>query len=180
MRGVSLISLDRPADALAAFTTARSLDNGVLHAQWVGTAHYYRGQYAEAVNQLRESVQAASGEQRDFGILWLYFAAERAQRGGHAAITPFLSGSDGERWSGKLVQYIQGRLSQDELLQAASRERERERLNLTEAYFFIGKVLASRGDSDGARRMFEKAIEQNAQPYRETALAQLELKRLRR
>ena len=54
----------------------------------------------------------------------------------------------------------------------------RSRLNLSEAWFYVGQQLLLTGDSDGARRMFQRTVEIGALPYREHAFAQLELKRV--
>lgn len=179
-RGVSLVSLDRLGEALPALQKAKALSNDSAHTQWVGTAHYYLGQYRDAVALLREAIDQGAGEDRDFALIWLFFAAERASGNGRATIAPLAASSDPQRWPGQLLRFVDGRISQDELLRAAAREKERERLNLAEAYFFIGKSLALRGDSLNARRMYEKAIDIKALPYREHALAEVELKRLGR
>jgi lipoprotein NlpI len=76
-----------------------------------------------------------------------------------------------------LIHFVAGSASQDDVLREARREKRMERLNLAEAYFYVGQRLLLQGDADGARRMFQRTVEIGAVPYREHALAQMELKR---
>ena len=72
---------------------------------------------------------------------------------------------------------LAGRISQDEMLRAARKDKQMERLNLSEAWFYIGQRLLLAGDTESARRMFQRTVDIGALPYREHAFAQLELRR---
>ena len=76
-----------------------------------------------------------------------------------------------------MVHYLAGKLSQDDLLRSARKDKQMERLNLSEAWFYVGQQLLLAGDADGARRMFQRTVEIGALPYREHAFAQIELRR---
>jgi lipoprotein NlpI len=55
-----------------------------------------------------------------------------------------------------------------------------ERLNLAEAYFFIGQRHAALGEGDEALKWYERVLQTRAVPYREMTFARLELQRAKR
>jgi transglutaminase-like putative cysteine protease/lipoprotein NlpI len=179
-KGVALIGLARPADALTAFNSQAQLGSSSRPGAWLGTAHFMLGDYAQAETVLRDSAASASGEARHFTLLWLYLAAERQGGRGRAAIADELANLDAGRadeWGGQLLRYLGGTLDRDALLKAAKAKPEQERLRLAEAYFFIGEQLAAQGRRGEALPWFERTLTTQAVPYREFTLAQWELRR---
>jgi lipoprotein NlpI len=176
-RGIALLSLGRIDEAAAAMRSAREPGGRTFVTKGLGNAQYYQGQYAAAEASFREAAQESSGEDRDFALIWLFLSAQRNGGKGRDAIAPFVEQTDGERWPGAVVHYLAGRVSQDELLRSARKDKQMERLNLTEAWFYVGQQLLLTGDAEGARRMFQRTVDIGALPYREHAFAQLELKR---
>lgn len=178
-KGVALIGLARPAEALTAFSRQAELGSGNAPGAWLGTAHFMLGDYAKAEAALRESAAGASGESRHFTLLWLYLVAERQGGRGRAAIADEVANLDAGRddWSSQLLRYLGGVLDRDGLLKAAKAKPEQERLRLAEAYFFIGQQLAAQGRRGEALPWFERTVATQAVPYREFTLAQWELKR---
>ncbi|PZP27448.1 MAG: hypothetical protein DI603_21895 [Roseateles depolymerans] len=177
-RGVALIGLGRPAQALAAFSEQAALDSSNPPGSWLGTAHYLLGDYARAEAAARDSAAQASGEPRQFALLWVYLAAERQGGRGRAAIADELAGLDAstDSWGASLLRYLGGALDRDGLLKLAKAQPAQERLRLAEAYFFIGQQLAAQGRAGEARPWFERTLSTQALPYREFTLAQWELK----
>jgi lipoprotein NlpI len=176
-RGLALLSLGRADEAVTAMKSAKEPANRSFVTKGLGNAQYYWGHFAEAEASFREAAQESSGEDRDFALIWLYLAAQRNASNGRAAIAPFVEQTDGERWPGAVVHYLAGRVSQDELLRSARKDKQMERLNLSEAWFYVGQQMLLSGDADGARRMFQRTVDIGALPYREHAFAQIELKR---
>lgn len=176
-RGYALLSLDRADEAISAMQSTKEPRNRAAAARAVGNAQYYQGRFADAEQSFRLAVQDSSGNDRSFGVLWLYLAAERNGGKGKAAIEAWVGGIDRAKWPGVLIHFVAGSASQDDVLREARREKRMERLNLAEAYFYVGQRLLLQGDADGARRMFQRTVEIGALPYREHALAQMELKR---
>lgn len=174
-RGVALVGLARPAEALAAFGQQARL--GSAGGSWLGTAHYMLGDYARAEAALRDGAANASGEARQFMLLWLYLAAEQQGGRGQAAIADELAVADAGKWGGALLRYLGGSLDRDALLKLAREKPETERLRLAEAYFFIGQQLVAQGRRGEALPWFERTVATQAVPYREFTLAQWELKR---
>jgi lipoprotein NlpI len=177
-RGLALLSLGRADEAVTAMQQYKNPSSRAFLDRGIGGALYYQGQYAQAEQSFRQAAQDSSGEDRVFALTWLYLAAERAGGKGKAALGPFLSEVDKAAWPGVLLHYLAGQADQDELLKLARQDKRMERLNLTEAYFYVGQQLLLRGQTDDARRMFQRTVEINATPYREHALAEVELKRV--
>ncbi len=177
-RGLALLSLGRADEAVAAMRQVKEPTNRAFVAKGLGNALYYQGRYAEAEAAFREAVGDSAGEDRDFALIWLFLSAER-QGGakGRLALVPYVDQVDAARWPGAVIHFLAGRTSQDELLREARKDKQMERLNLSEAWFYVGQQLLLAGDADGARRMFQRTVEIGALPYREHAFAQIELKR---
>jgi lipoprotein NlpI len=176
-RGLALLSLGRADEAVAAMKSAQEPATKSFVTKGLGNAQYYQGQFADAEASFREAAQESSGEDRDFALIWLYLAAERNGGKGRTAIAPFVEQTDVERWPGAVVHHLAGRINQDDMLRAARKDKQMERLNLSEAWFYVGQRLLLSGDTEGARRMFQRTVDIGALPYREHAFAQLELKR---
>ncbi|MDR7333515.1 DUF3857 domain-containing protein [Roseateles asaccharophilus] len=178
-KGVALVGLARPADALAAFNAQAQLGSSSPPAGWLGTAHFMLGDYAKAESVLRDVAANTTGESRHFVLLWLYLAAERQGGRGKAAIADDVANLDAgqDEWGGQLLRYLGGALDRDSLLKAAKAKPEHERLRLAEAYFFIGQQLAAQGRRGDALPWFERTLSTQAVPYREFTLAKWELKR---
>jgi lipoprotein NlpI len=176
-RGLALLSLGRTDEAVAAMKSAQEPATRHFVTKGLGNALYYQGQFADAEASFRDAAHESTGEDRDFAVIWLFLAAERNGSKGRDAIAPFIEQTDAERWPGAVVHHLAGRINQDEMLRAARKDKQMERLNLSEAWFYIGQRLLLAGDTDGARRMFQRTVDIGALPYREHAFAQLEIKR---
>jgi lipoprotein NlpI len=113
--------------------------------------------------------------------LWLYIAAEQQGPGrGKTAIAPHLQSTDDKRLPGAILRFLDGSLDREALIKQAREKPEMERLNLAEAYFFIGQKAALSGQSDDAARWFTRTLETGATPYREVTFARYELQRKRK
>jgi lipoprotein NlpI len=176
-RGLALLSLGRADEAAAALRNVKEPVSRAFVAKGLGNALYYQGRYADAEASFRDAAQDSVGEERDFALIWLYLSAERNGGKGRAALAPYVEQVDAQRWPGAVIHFLAGRKSQDELLREARKDKQMERLNLSEAWFYVGQQMLLGGDPEGARRMFQRTVEIGALPYREHAFAQLELKR---
>jgi tetratricopeptide (TPR) repeat protein len=176
-RGLALLSLGRADEAVAALQQVKNPGSRALLERGIGGAQYYQGQYAQAEQTFRQSAQESSGEDRVFALNWLYLAAERKGGAGKAALDPYLGEVDKGAWPGVLVHYLAGNASQDDVIKLARQDKRMERLNLAEAYFYLGQRMLLTGKTDDARRMFQRTLDTRATPYREHALAEVELKR---
>jgi lipoprotein NlpI len=177
-RGFALLGLGRAPEAIDTLQGKFEYPNRAFWLMGLGQAQFYGGRVADAEVSFREAVQEGTGMDRNFALVWLYMSAERNKGAGKAAIEPHLAGVDRTVWSGQLVNFLAERTSQEELLKEARKDQAMERLNLAEAYFFIGQKMMLAGDAAGARRMFQRAVDLEAVPYREHLFAQTELRRL--
>lgn len=179
-RGLALLSLGRADEAVDAMRQAREPSNRAFATKGLGHAQYYQGRYADAEASFGEAAEESAGEDRDFALIWLYLSAERNGGRGRAALAPHVEQVDASRWPGAVIHYLAGRTTQAELLREARKDKQMERLNLAEAWFYVGQQLLLAGDADGAQRMFQRTVEIGALPYREHAFAQIELRRASR
>lgn len=173
-RAVALVGLGRDRDALALLESP-ALANRNATRNWLGTTHYYLGDYARAEQVLRETVQTGGDEEREFAKLWLYLTAERQGGRGREAIAAHAASADASKLTGALLHYFDDRLDRDGLLKVARARQEMERLNLAEAYFFIGERLQAQGKRPDALTWFERVVGTGAVPYREYTYAKREL-----
>lgn len=178
-RGVALMGLTRYADAVAAFEAAARAPQGNTADYWLGLAQLYADQPERAARTLRDYHRDASGPARDFAGIWLYLVTERLRPGEGRTLfsEDDLSDSSGAGFGRQLLRHVTGRIDQDSLLAQARKSESMERMNLAEAYFFIGQLLVARGQRQEAAGWFEKVLETRALPYREFSLAQGELRR---
>lgn len=178
-RGVSLIGAGRADEALAAFQRLAQGNRRASALKWMGAVELSRGRPAEAEKLLREVVESGGGDDREFALLWLYVAAEYQGGRGKSAIAPYIGGADPGKLTGAMLHYLDGRIDTDTLLKQAREPSDMERLNLAEAYFYIGQKFAAQGRRDEALRWFKRVVETDAAPYREVTFARLELNRAR-
>ncbi|MEO8153373.1 MAG: hypothetical protein ABI605_09915, partial [Rhizobacter sp.] len=176
-RGLALLSLDRADEAVTAMQQFKNPNSRAFLDRGIGGALYYQGQYAQAEQSFRQAAQDSSGDDRVAALTWLYLSAERTGGKGKATLRPYLASVDKSAWPGALVHYLAGNASQDDMLKVARQDKRMERLNLAEAYFYVGQQMLLSGQAADARRMFQRTVEINATPYREHSLAEVELKR---
>lgn len=177
---VALLGLGEPEQALSSFARISPQARPAEVAAWMGSIELFLGRAAEAETLLRDAVARGSGEGREFALIWLYLAAERAGGRGQAAVQEQIDSVDESKLTGALLRYLVGRIDRDALLRVASAKPERERLDRSEAHFFIGQKLLTQGQREEAARWFQRSFDQGAVPYREHTFSQLELKRLKR
>jgi lipoprotein NlpI/transglutaminase-like putative cysteine protease len=175
-RAVALASTARLDESVAALEKLLDGPARTVALRVLATVEIQRSRHSQAEQHLRQLIDASSGEQRDFALAWLYLAAERQGGRGAAVLQQHLASVDGARWSGALVNYLSGKLDREALLKKARDSAEMERLNLAEAYYYIGHQLAAQGQREEALRWYDRTVQTKATPYREYALAQQELK----
>lgn len=175
-RGAALFGLGRLDDAIAAFDRADKSATRKSPESWLGIAQIQAGRYDDAERSLRRYVDATSGDQRSFGLVWLAIAAERRQAGAGRAVLASETREGDTSWVGSLVGFMAGRVDRDALLKAARADADAERLRLAEAYFYIGQNFLTQGKRQDAKTWFERVIDTQAVPFREYLIARQELK----
>jgi Domain of Unknown Function with PDB structure (DUF3857)/Transglutaminase-like superfamily len=137
-----------------------------------------RGRFAQAETALRELVERSDGPVRSRALLKLYLAAEHqgADRG-KTAVAPHVAQADATRFQGALLHFLDGRIDRDALLALGREDKAMERLNLAEAYYYIGARLAAQGQAGEALAWYERVMQTKAVTAREVMLAKLVLVR---
>ncbi len=177
-RGGALVGLGRLDDAYQTFERLSKTDKSKGQALiWMGDIESLRGRYAQAEALLREAVTVASGPDKTFALIRLFIAAEHQGQRGKSAVAPYLNDTGGDAFPDHLLKFVTGSTDQDTLLKQSRERKENERLNLAEAYYYIGQLLHARGKSTEAQPWYERAIATKATPYREVTFAQLLLGR---
>lgn len=176
-RAVALVGLGRVEEAIAEFQTLATGAERTSALKWLGAVLHFLGRHAEAEAALRQAIDSASGEDSEFAKLWLYLAAEAQGGRGKAAIAPYVDAADAKKLTGVLLRYLAGRIDRDALLGFARESSDMARLNLAEAYFFVGQQLLAQGHRDEALTWLQRVVETQAVPYREFTFAKLELRR---
>ena len=87
-----------------------------------------------------------------------------------------IASTDAKKLTGAILRHLTGSLDREAVLRVAAEQSSMERLNLAEAYFFIGQRLLNQGQRDEAERWFQRTLDTQATPYRELTFARLELK----
>jgi lipoprotein NlpI len=177
--GISLMGLARVPEAIVAFEQAHKLRSNEQSDSWIAIAHYYANNHAKAEQYLKDIRPQVSGISKEFTNAWLYLSAEQQQRGRGLDMIPSDERASAESagFPREIVRYVTDQIDQTELLRKARENKSMERLNLAEAYFFIGKKLQLSGQHEQAREWFQKVTAINALPYREHSLALIELGR---
>lgn len=183
VRGVALIGMKQAVDARQAFQAMRDLQPEQEAMQeavgWLGITQVLTGDIPGAILTLSEQARSSAGAEQTFALAWLYLASERQSKGqGIQALLPHMPSQDRTRWPDVLPHFLQGQVTQDELLRMAKSDPEQARLRLAEAHFFIGQKQLLQGDTQAARSAFKRVVDIKALPYREHSLAELELQRL--
>jgi lipoprotein NlpI len=176
-RAVALLGDGKAEQALAAFASINPQSRSAATASWMGSVHLYLGQAAQAEVLLREAVANGSGEGREFAMIWLFLAAERQGGRGKAAVAEYVDNTDAKKISGAILRYLTGAIDREALMRVATAQPQMERLNLAEANFYIGQRLLAQDQRAEAQRWFQRTLESQATPYRETTFARLELQR---
>jgi len=184
-RAVALLGNARGAGAEAAL--AQALEAFGVHAErherkaptlsWMGSIQVMQGRGEPAEKALREALDKAGGDEREFVLIWLYLAAELNGGRGREAIRPHLESVDADKLTGAILRFFDGSLTREALLKRAEEKPAMARLDLAEATFFIGAQQAVRGQREEALRWYRRTLDTGAVPYREHTFAQLELQR---
>lgn len=177
VRGAALLGLNQPEAALAALQRSDPATRSASTSNWIGAIQLLLGRAADAEATLREVVAKGSGEEREFAAIWLYLAAERQGVKDRSGLAELVSAADPAKWTGALLRYLAGGMDRQSLLKRASEKADMERLNLAEAYFFIGQQQLAQGQRDEALKWFQRTVDTRAVPYREVTFAQFELQR---
>ena len=174
-KAAALLGTNRWDEAKPIYEALRggSLKGGAL--KYLGSIAVLEGRGKDAEAVLKEALEG--GADRDFTILWLALATE--QTGGKAAdaLAPFLSQLDAQAWPSTLVRWAAGQLSDSELLAKAKADARQARLQLSEAYFYIGLRQHLQGNFAAAKQQWRQCLEQGAVMYREHTFAQQMLAR---
>ena len=177
VRGVALVGLGRLDEALQEFAKVETFEARSGARYWMGQILVHLGRYAEAEKLLQQALADSGGEQRDFVLLWLYLAAEGANKQGLQTITPYLDAADEKKLPGALLRYLGGKMDRAAVLRVAEESADMRRMNLAEAYFYFGQQARLQGDTAKFKSHMREVLDTKALPYREHTFAVLALQK---
>ncbi len=177
-RALALIGVDRIDEAYERLKSPSIGERKPFALAVMADIDMHRGRHAQAESALRELVERAEGNTRSRALLKLYLAAEHQGTGrGKAAIAAHVEQADPAQLHGALLHFLDGRLDREALLAQGREDKSMERMNLAEAYYYIGARLAAQGQPVEALVWYERAMQTKAVPAREVMLAKLALVR---
>ncbi len=141
-----LVGLGRLDEAMAHLQELSRGSRRLAALVLMADVELHRGRAPEAEALLLEVIANADGDTQSRAMLKLYLAAEQQGSGrGKTTLASQLVAADTTQLHGALLHYLDGRIDREALLRRASEDKASERLNLAEAYYYIGAQLAARG-----------------------------------
>lgn len=142
-----------------------------------GLNKFYIGQIEQAQALFEQAVKSAPPQDVTYPLIWQVVAAQRQGLSPSAFVNRYKVDSE-TGWPAQVIPYLLGTLSEEKLIEAASRDDAESRLRLCEAYFFMGQKAKSENRVNDARRWFGKSLDTRAIMYREFSYSEQEINRL--
>jgi len=170
-----------PAQAMKWYRTAS--ENGDSQATaCLARLLYYQGNWQEAADNFASACQFTSST--DYDHMWLFLSSCRANHATDARtqLKAYLATrhpKDQPDWTGQLVAFLAGNLTEADLLKASQPSNPTTaRQQLCEATFYAGSIRLIQGDRNAAAHLFTQCIATDVKDYIEYRAAQVELTRL--
>ena len=123
-----------------------------------GRSHLIGGDYAAAMRDLDEAVGLQPNAEYNF--IWQWMAHRRVE--GNAKAQAILTGAlekvDAESYTHKIIEFLLGKLSADELLAAAGDDNDHK----CEACLYIGEKFEADGNAEEARKWYQRGVDTRA------------------
>ncbi len=146
-----------------------------------GFLAFYEGRMDLASSDFTAVYKSASGDLRDYALIWRYLSNIRNGADMLEALKSFDGLDNRTSWPGILVAMFSGASAPAGVLAAArdpnpKKQSEKECI----AYFFLGQQQLIQGNRDQAENYFMKTVATGVTNYRQYVAAEIELKRLQR
>jgi lipoprotein NlpI len=174
-----LISLQRNEDAIADLDLLLKKDSGALDALYNrGRAEMLKGDNTAAAGDFAALMKARNDN--PYAALRLYIVRARGGERNAAPLAAAAKQFPGDQWPLPIVAFYQGKMSEADLMAAATVSDAATKATLTaEAQYYLGQWALLQGDAKTACRHFEAAVASKACiGSLEDIEAGLELKRL--
>ena len=164
------------------FEQAMSLDPSraaMRAATGLGLIEYWKRDYAKAAQQFQRAVEASTSTDAAYRALWLSLANSQQGKSRDPNVDQALQSVGADSWPGPILRFLQGTISEQDLLRAAKKpDNENALERICEAHFYMGEYHAAKGDTQKARAEFEEVLKTNVKDFVEYKFARSELKRL--
>jgi lipoprotein NlpI len=143
----------------------------------MGRSYLYLGRHADADRAFQQAVNASDPSGELIHSYWQHITAMRSQGKIPSRLEARMANQTGHEWPYPVGQMLLGRMSPEELLNAAKNEDKGiERDQLAEANFYLGQKFLLDGDKAKAGDYLDACRELNVTPFLEHHLARIELK----
>lgn len=180
LRGSARLGRGKTADAIADYGHVVRLDprNPVAHAEF-GFAKFFAKDYTGARDALIQALKLDSNSH--YLLPWQVLTLEslgQSDRARTLAEEHLDQDAANKGWVNNLLKYLTGRLSENELIDAArSSIQTTQDAQLCEAHFFIGWRKTAAGMTDAAATHYQQAMKTNAKQLSAYRGAQFALKK---
>lgn len=183
-RGMAHFFAKNHDKAIEDFSSAIKINMSYMEAYYSRAwAYVHAGNLAKAKKDF-ESLYKNGGEDNE--PYYLISLAVCMMRGGEKAdaekkLNDYLDDNPGDEWSGQIMQFLTGKIKQDELLKAA--EHKDAKMNaerLCEGYYYIAMYKLVSGDKKGAAEFLKKCVDTDVKYYIEWREAKFELEALKK
>lgn len=111
--------------------------------------------------------------------MWLAITQSRQGKSPGPNVDQALQSVGADTWPGPILRFLQGAISEQDLLRAAKKpDNENALERMCEAHFYMGEYYAAKGELQKARAQFEEALKTTVKDFVEYKFARSELKRL--
>jgi lipoprotein NlpI/transglutaminase-like putative cysteine protease len=139
-------------------------------------ANYFLGKYAAARDEFADVIQSQqNGMVRSYGAIWLYLATRRAGGDGAAAIRDFEPGESTPSWPYPVVEFLRGRRTLDQALEAAREDGKTSPEKACELWYYAAEKSLIEGDTREARSQLRRSLGTDVIEFNEYAFARREL-----
>jgi hypothetical protein len=150
----------------------------------MGSIYFEAGEYEKASVLYKRTIESNPGDEHSiynhiFYYLSIYAAGKKADA--QKYIKEYSKSLTNEKWITPVIRYFSGDITEEQLLKAAKHSViEKEKEQLCEAYYYIGKINLLNGDAVKAKAFFEKCLETNVKTFWEYGFAKAELDRMKK
>lgn len=140
-----------------------------LHAE-IAFVHFLQGRFEDAAKEYQKYIELKDADHLDpYVVIHYHLTLEHIgkQKKAQKLLSEYLRDFDGEEWKLALLQFHLGKLSETKLLNQAGNNRSK----LSEAFFYAGYQYLLRGESNKARRYFQKVLDTKAYCHYEYLVA---------
>jgi lipoprotein NlpI len=140
-------------------------------------SNYFNHKYADAKQDLLETLKNRSETENIYPAIWLYLTARQLGEDGVKAVKPYMPTFSEPRWPYPILQLYIGTGDYEHALQAAKSD-PKDPSKLCELYFYVGEKYLLDGDTRHAREYFKKSVDTGVVEFNEYSMSKRSIEAL--